>query len=30
VDLTPRAAKRLGLRRFQNAWVWVRYPWVGK
>jgi hypothetical protein len=30
VDLTPRAAKRLGLRKFQNAWVWVRYPWVGK
>jgi hypothetical protein len=30
VDLTPLAATRLGLRRFQNAWVWVRYPWVGK
>ena len=30
VDLTPRVAKGLGLRRFQNAWVWVRYPWVGK
>ena len=30
VDLTPRAAKRLGLRRLQNAWVWVRYPWVGR
>lgn len=29
VDLTPRAAKRLGLRKYQNAWVWVRYPWVG-
>lgn len=29
VDLTPRAAKRLGLRRYQNAWVKVRYPWVG-
>jgi flagellar biosynthesis regulator FlaF len=28
VDLTPRAAKRLGLRKYQNAWVWVRYPWV--
>src|SRR5215217_6812033 len=28
VDLTPRAAKRLGLRKFQNAWVWVRYPWL--
>jgi len=30
VDLTPRAAKRLGLRRYQNAWVHVRYPWVGR
>jgi len=29
VDLTPRAARRLGLRKYQNAWVWVRYPWVG-
>jgi hypothetical protein len=29
VDLTPRAAKRLGLKRYQNAWVEVRYPWVG-
>jgi hypothetical protein len=29
VDLTPRAARRLGLRKNQNAWVWVRYPWVG-
>ena len=29
VDLTPRAAKRLGLKRYQNAWVKVRYPWVG-
>jgi hypothetical protein len=29
VDLTPRVAKRLGLRKYQNAWVWVRYPWVG-
>ena len=30
VDLTPRAAKRLGLRKYQNAWVKVRYPWVGR
>jgi hypothetical protein len=29
VDLTPRAARRLGLKKHQNAWVWVRYPWVG-
>ena len=29
VDLTPRAARRLGLSKYQNAWVKVRYPWVG-
>jgi hypothetical protein len=29
VDLTPRAAKRLGLKKYQNAWLQVRYPWVG-
>jgi hypothetical protein len=28
VDLTPRAAKRLGLDRYQNAWVYVKFPWV--
>jgi hypothetical protein len=28
VDLTPRAAKKLGLRKYQNSWVKVRYPWV--
>ena len=28
VDLTPRAARRLGLDRYQNAWVAVRFPWV--
>jgi hypothetical protein len=28
VDLTPRVARRLGLDRYQNAWVYVRYPWV--
>ena len=28
VDLTPRVASRLGLKKYQNAWVWVRYPWV--
>ena len=28
VDLTPRAAKRLGLQRYQNAWVYVRFKWV--
>jgi hypothetical protein len=30
VDLTPRVASRLGLKRYENAWVWVRYPWVGR
>jgi hypothetical protein len=28
VDLTRRVARRLGLDRYQNAWVYVRYPWV--
>jgi hypothetical protein len=28
VDLTPAAARRLGLDRYQNAWVDVRFPWV--
>jgi hypothetical protein len=26
VDLTPRVAYRLGLKRYQNAWVHLRYP----
>ncbi len=30
VDLTPRVAGRLGLKRYQNAWVYVRLPWVGR
>jgi hypothetical protein len=28
VDLTPRVAHRLRLKRYQNAWVYVRYPWA--
>ena len=28
IDLTPRAARALGLRKYQNAWIYVRYPWV--
>lgn len=28
VDLTPAAARQLGLDRYQNAWVAVRFPWV--
>jgi hypothetical protein len=30
VDLTPRAARRLGLKLYQNAYVSVRFPWVGR
>jgi hypothetical protein len=28
VDLTPEVARNMGLVEFQNAWVWVRFPWV--
>ena len=28
IDLTPRVASKLGLRRYENAWVHVRFPWV--
>jgi hypothetical protein len=28
VDLTPTVARKLGLRKYQNAWIYVRYPWV--
>ena len=28
VDLTPAMARRLGLGQYQNAWVYVRFPWV--
>jgi hypothetical protein len=28
VDLTPAVAARLGLRKYQNAWIWVYIPWV--
>lgn len=30
VDLTPAVARKLGLRKYQNAWVYVHYPWVGR
>jgi hypothetical protein len=30
IDLTPRVASRLGLKRYENAWVYVRFPWVGR
>jgi len=28
VDLTPAVARGMGLRLYQNAWVYVRFPWV--
>lgn len=28
VDLTPRVARKLGLRKYENHWVNVFYPWV--
>lgn len=28
MDLTPAVARELGLRKYQNAWVRVRYPWA--
>ena len=30
IDLTPQVASKLGLRRYQNAWVYVRFPWIGR
>lgn len=28
VDLTPAVARNLGMRQYQNAWVYVRFPWM--
>jgi len=28
VDLTPAVARRLGLARYQNSWVYVKFPWI--
>ena len=28
VDLTPDVARSMGLKKYQNAWVWVRFPWI--
>lgn len=28
VDLTPAVARNMGLRKYQNAWVYVRFPWT--
>lgn len=27
-DLTPAAARRMGLKTYQNAWIYVKFPWV--
>jgi hypothetical protein len=28
VDVTQDVARSMGLKKHQNAWVWVRFPWV--
>jgi hypothetical protein len=28
VDVTPAVARSMGLKKYQNAWVYVRFPWV--
>jgi hypothetical protein len=28
IDVTRSVARNLGLKRYQNAWVYVRFPWV--
>jgi hypothetical protein len=28
IDITPDVARSMGLEKHQNAWVWVRFPWV--
>jgi len=28
VDVTPAVARDMGLKKYQNAWVYVRFPWV--
>ena len=30
VDLTPAVARRLGLKLYQNAWIYVRFTWVSQ
>ena len=30
VDLTPAVAAKLGLRKYQNAWIYVYMPWVSQ
>jgi hypothetical protein len=28
IDITPAVARGMGLKKYQNAWVYVRFPWV--
>lgn len=28
IDLTPAVARKLGLAKYENTWVYVRFPWV--
>jgi hypothetical protein len=28
VDVTPDVARSMGLEKYQNAWVYIRFPWV--
>ena len=28
VDVTPAVARGMGLKKYQNAWVYIRFPWV--
>jgi len=28
IDVTPAVARGMGLKKYQNAWVYVRFPWV--
>jgi len=30
IDLTPQVASKLGLKKWENDWVQVRFPWVGR
>jgi hypothetical protein len=30
VDVTRSVARNMGLKRYQNAWVYVRFPWVNR
>jgi hypothetical protein len=28
IDITPAVARGMGLKKYQNAWVYVRFPWI--